>query len=289
MKPTEPRSDGDRTRVWRVLAIPGLEIGVKHSPVALEFPRSLVFDYRIVLNGHGRGLVRFAGHTHRMPDVRHVVFLQHPDEEFQGTFDGPGGASGACLGLSADLVAALHGDAPDRRWRFPSMLPADRDNAHLAALTGAALRAIREPTSLLERQTRLLDLVQAAMRTSATPADAQSWSLPRRGTERSAVTAVRHHFHDQPGHSHSMPELATLTGLNPRYLIRAFAAHTGLTPHRYLTALRIQRSKDLVLTGQPLSGIAADLGFADQAHFTRVFRTHVHVPPSEFRRLSLSG
>ena len=36
--------------------------------------------------------------------------------------------------------------------------------------------------------------------------------------------------------------------------------------------------------GVPLATIAADCGFADQAHFSRSFRAAYGVPPSRFRR-----
>ncbi len=286
MKQTEPRSSRDRIQVWRPACFWGLEIGMKHSPVALQFQPSLVFDYRFVLNGHGRGRAGFGSQSYRIEDVRDVVFLQHPGEVFHGSFDGPSGASGACLGLSEDLIAGLHGEEPARSWQFPKMVPSDRDNVILAVLMRSALRALQEPTPMLERESKLLVLVQAAMRTSARRADALAWTERRRGSERRAVTAVEHYFQELPELDHSMHDLAQLTGLNPRYLIRVFRQQTGLTPHRYLTALRVHRSKDLLLTDHPLSSVAADLGFSDQAHFTRVFKTHVQVSPGEFRRLS---
>lgn len=285
MKATEPASHRDRIRVWRPAGFRGLEVGVKQSPVALRFVPSLVFDYRLVLNGHGRARVRFGTQSYCIEDVRDCVFLQHPGEVFQGTFDGNVGASGACIGLSEDLIAELHGEQPSRRWRFPRMVPEDRYHAVLAVLTRAALCALQHPTSLLERQSKLIALVETASRTSATRADASVWTAPRR-SERRAVAAVKRYFHDLPSVDHSMHDLARLTGLNPRYLIRVFRQQTGLTPHRYLTALRIWRSKDLLLTDRSLSSVALDLGFADQAHFTRVFKAYVQVSPGQFRRLS---
>lgn len=286
MKPTEPRSNGDRIQVWTPGGFRGLEVGVKQSPVALEFLPSLVFDYRIVLNGHGRARGRFGTERFRLDDVRDRVFLQHPGEIFQGSFDGPAGASGVCVGLSDGLLAELHGDDPTRRWRFPQLTPDEHHNAAITTLIRAALRALREPTPLLEQQGRLLALVETVMRTSATAADARAWTAPRKGTERDAVTTVQSCFHELPGLDHSMQDLARLTGLNPRYLIRAFQQRTGLTPHRYLTAVRVRRSKELVLNDHPLSNVATELGFADQAHFTRVFKAYVQVTPGEFRRLS---
>ena len=98
----------------------------------------------------------------------------------------------------------------------------------------------------------LLALVETAMHTSACPRDSRDW-LIRRGSERGAVARIQQHFRDAPGLDHSMEDLAALTGLNPRYLIRAFREQTGLPPHRYLTGLRVHLSKRLVLSDRPLS------------------------------------
>ena len=123
MKRTEPRSGRDQVRIWRPAGFRGLEVSVKRSPAALQFLPTLLFDYRFVLNGHGIGRVRFGSQTHRIDDVRDVVFLQHPGEVFQGSIDGPSGASGACLGLTEDLIAELHGEDPERHWRFHRWSP----------------------------------------------------------------------------------------------------------------------------------------------------------------------
>ncbi|MGL5908763.1 MAG: helix-turn-helix transcriptional regulator, partial [Phycicoccus sp.] len=71
--------------------------------------------------------------------------------------------------------------------------------------------------------------------------------------------------------------------LHPRSVLRAFRRHTGTTPHRYLTGLRVQRAKDLLIGDQPIAQVAVSAGFSDQAHLTRVFKQHVHVTPRRFR------
>jgi AraC-like DNA-binding protein len=48
----------------------------------------------------------------------------------------------------------------------------------------------------------------------------------------------------------------------------------------------VQASKDQLAAGRAVGEVAADLGFADQSHFTRVFRRHVRTTPARFQRLS---
>jgi AraC family transcriptional regulator len=82
-----------------------------------------------------------------------------------------------------------------------------------------------------------------------------------------------------------LEELAELTGLSQSYFSHAFKATTGLPPHQWQMRARMTRVKQLLAEGeQSLTEIAAETGFADPAHFTRVFRRLVGVSPSAWRR-----
>ncbi|OYQ34767.1 AraC family transcriptional regulator [Niveispirillum lacus] len=77
-------------------------------------------------------------------------------------------------------------------------------------------------------------------------------------------------------------EVAAACGLSPSYLIRAFKARYGLTPHAYLTNQRVRAGQAGLRQGQPIAEVALDTGFADQAHFQRVFKAHVAATPGQY-------
>jgi AraC-like DNA-binding protein len=82
-----------------------------------------------------------------------------------------------------------------------------------------------------------------------------------------------------------LEELADLAGLSQSYFSHAFKASTGLPPHQWQMRARIDRVKALLAEGtQSLTEIAAETGFADPAHFTRMFRRQVGISPSAWRR-----
>jgi AraC-like DNA-binding protein len=56
----------------------------------------------------------------------------------------------------------------------------------------------------------------------------------------------------------------------------------AIAPHRYLVARRIDAARKRLLDGQPIASVAADVGFYDQAHFTRQFTRHVGTPPGRY-------
>jgi AraC-like DNA-binding protein len=84
------------------------------------------------------------------------------------------------------------------------------------------------------------------------------------------------------------PPVAALAGrcaLTPDRFARVFRHATGRSPARYLRETRIHWAADELLAGdRPLAGIAADAGFANRYHFSRVFRAVIGVPPAAWRR-----
>jgi AraC family transcriptional regulator len=83
----------------------------------------------------------------------------------------------------------------------------------------------------------------------------------------------------------SLADLAAAVGVHPVTLARAFRRTFGCTVGEYLRRLRIERAAEQLATGtQPLAEIALAAGFADQSHFSNVFRRRVGVSPSAYRR-----
>ena len=89
---------------------------------------------------------------------------------------------------------------------------------------------------------------------------------------------------------HTIAKLAGVCGLSRSHFGRAFKASTGLTPHKWLLRLRVQRAAELLeRTKDSISTIAVTCGFADQSHLTRVFHTVMGSSPAHWRRLRWSN
>jgi AraC family transcriptional regulator len=103
---------------------------------------------------------------------------------------------------------------------------------------------------------------------------------------RSAEELLRARLADRIG----LGELAEAVGVHPTYLARAFRAHYGLSVGEYGRRLRLAwAAAELARGEKPLAEIAASAGFADQSHFTRVFRRHVGTTPARYRERTQSG
>jgi AraC family transcriptional regulator len=82
-----------------------------------------------------------------------------------------------------------------------------------------------------------------------------------------------------------LASVADECGLSASYFARAFKRSTGKPPHMWLTDRRVDRAKELILKSSlAMAEVAAACGFADQAHFTRVFVANVGTTPSRWRR-----
>ena len=85
----------------------------------------------------------------------------------------------------------------------------------------------------------------------------------------------------------SVSDLADHAGYSPFHFSRLFARHAGIGPGQYLTALRIDTAKRLLLTDDDaVIEVATAVGFTSLSSFTRRFRETVGVPPAQLRRLA---
>ncbi len=87
----------------------------------------------------------------------------------------------------------------------------------------------------------------------------------------------------EPATEGSLSVLADLANMSRYQLIRTFKKVTGMTPHAWQLNQRIDLARQLIRCGDRIADVAHRLGFADQAHFQRVFKAHAGVTPGTFR------
>jgi transcriptional regulator GlxA family with amidase domain len=120
-------------------------------------------------------------------------------------------------------------------------------------------------------------------------AEALSGLLPGQdgsGTRTAVVDAAREAIlTDHPAAIGLIP-LARLLETSPFTLSRAFRRQTGFSLTRYRNRIRVSRALHRIEEGdRDLGGLAADLGFADQAHLTRTMTEHAGYTPGRVRTL----
>ncbi|HVV06926.1 MAG TPA: helix-turn-helix transcriptional regulator [Puia sp.] len=79
--------------------------------------------------------------------------------------------------------------------------------------------------------------------------------------------------------------IAALHGITSRYLNKLIHQHTGLTPISFQKIRRFQFSLKLIAkNNQPLTAIAYDCGYFDQAHFIKDFKSFTGLTPSAYQK-----
>jgi len=86
----------------------------------------------------------------------------------------------------------------------------------------------------------------------------------------------------------SLSQVASRAYVSSFHLAHLFHQELGTTFTRFLTTLRVDRAKRLLLEQprKPITAIASEAGFSDLRHFERNFKGWVGCTPREFRRLS---
>ncbi|GAA0341286.1 AraC family transcriptional regulator [Actinoallomurus spadix] len=88
----------------------------------------------------------------------------------------------------------------------------------------------------------------------------------------------------------SLTEIAESALLSRFYFARLFRDTTGITPCRFLAAIRIHQAKRLLLTSSmSITDISSAVGYNSLGSFTNYFTASVGVSPGRFRRLSRTG
>jgi len=81
-----------------------------------------------------------------------------------------------------------------------------------------------------------------------------------------------------------LDELARVSHLSVSRLAHVFKEQMGITIIDYLTSVRIERAKELLLaTDQSCTEICFQIGYNNQSYFTRTFKELVGIPPRQFR------
>jgi len=106
-----------------------------------------------------------------------------------------------------------------------------------------------------------------------------------RSLDRAALERARQFLDAERTRVVHSSELEAVTGLSRYELARQFRALCGTSPYRYLLMRRLHHARKQLAGPHALAEIALDAGFADQAHFTRMFKAAFGLTPASYRAL----
>jgi len=152
-----------------------------------------------------------------------------------------------------------------------------RNDPHLFRTLYRLCVSIEARRSALEQESLFAATLVALARHTERKTEALEVKSGKRAVDRAKVY-LRERFNE----SVRLKELAAACGLSPFHLVHAFTKQAGLSPHAYQVHVRVERARSLLHEGVSPANVAANLGFADQSHFTRHFKRIMHVTPTQY-------
>jgi AraC-like DNA-binding protein len=236
--------------------------------------------YAIGVTETGLQAFVYRGATHRSAPGNVVVL--HPDEAHDGHAGSEAGFGYRQLYVEPSLILAavreLRGEDASLPFAREPVMTHDR----LAATVRSSFEGPREPLAGDELILRLAEgLLLAA------PDERRGSVQPRCDGE--AVARARQLLDAETGRVVRSDELETASGLTRFDLARQFRAVIGTSPYRYSVLRRLDAARAEIGRQTPLAEAALNAGFADQAHFTRMFTARFGMTPGRYRELRRNG
>lgn len=101
------------------------------------------------------------------------------------------------------------------------------------------------------------------------------------------IKKTKEFIHENYSNSITNDIIASETGYHSYYLNSLFVKHEGISLHKYLETVRLEKAKKLLSSsGEKISIIASQCGFTDSSYFTKFFLKHVGFTPKDYRNLS---
>lgn len=100
------------------------------------------------------------------------------------------------------------------------------------------------------------------------------------------VEQIINYFSDHYAEKISLDQIAENMYLSPFYISRIFKSETGDTPIRYLIDIRLEHAKEILESGNytSIQEVAAQVGYDDAYHFSKLFKKKYDIPPSKIKR-----
>jgi len=108
--------------------------------------------------------------------------------------------------------------------------------------------------------------------------------FPQSGASSFRIHKLMNMINHDPAANYNLKYLADQADVTVSYLCRIFKQAVGVSPHDYITKVRLDRAKQLLVNPEiPISRVAELSGFAGSSQFTRCFHNNIHQSPSAYR------
>jgi AraC-like DNA-binding protein len=232
--------------------------------------------YAICLTTTGIQAFDYRG-TSQISTAGQVVVL-HPDEVHDGHAGTQEGFGYRQLYVEPAVIFEAIRTLCPHACSLPFVRTPVSTNRKLAAAISSAFESTREPLAI---ESLIVQVAEGLM--EADPSCKQV-PLPRH-LDVAALKRARQYLDAQRTRVVHSSELEVVTGLTRYDLARQFRIMCGTSPYRYLLMRRLDVARQQLAQDHSLVEVALEAGFADQAHFSRMFKATFGITPARYRAL----
>jgi AraC-like DNA-binding protein len=270
----------EQTTFWYDPMLKNLEL-LRATYITHVFPPHIHEGYALGIIDRGAERFLCRRDTHIAPEGSIVVI--NPGETHTGSAVMEQGWSYRMFYPDVSLLQQAMASLNDRPGALPFFSSPVIHDPDLARSLADLHTTLTTSTGALERESKFLwTLALLIMR------HADACPLVRPPTiDRVSIQQARTYLEEHFTENVSLEQLAAFVHMSPFHLLRLFRDTVGLPPHSYLTHIRVMQAKRLIMDSIPLAVVASAVGFTDQSHLTRHFKSQVGVTPGQYARGTL--
>lgn len=252
----------------------GVEV-ILARDIANEFRRHIHRTFIVGQVTKGVRVIRFSGHQYRIR--KNEIFIINPDEVHScGSMEPV--HSYQILSVAPQAMHSIASQISDKNETLPYFEKIHYKDKRLSENLINVFDVIKSPDSDIQAESGIYSFLSFLITTFSTNPP----KIPGIGDQKDAVKRACDYIQQNYIENLSLKKLAQIACLSPFHFQREFKKHVGITPHEYVSDLKISKSKQMLLESKNISDVALHFGFFDQSHFSRVFKKTVGVSPGNY-------
>ncbi len=213
------------------------------------------------------------------PGVRHQALLRkenevHTTEFFVGFYDiqFPGYPVNYLPVPNGGYIMHTNGELRQKIFKICSSMEAEK--------------AVPKVGRYFMLKSYLIQLLLLIIREQSDPVEQMNGYAFESANKKYVVEQLLNYFEDHYSEKISLDQIAENMYLSPFYISKIFKSETGDTPIRHLINIRLEKAKELLKAGYggSIQEVAAMVGYDDAYHFSKLFKKHFGITPTEARK-----
>lgn len=132
----------------------------------------------------------------------------------------------------------------------------------------------------------LIQILLLVIREQCEPMEKAKGCAFESANKKYVVEQIVNYFEDHYSEKISLDQIAENMYLSPFYISKIFKSETGDTPIRHLINIRLEKAKEMLENGYrgSIQEVAATVGYDDAYHFSKLFKKHYGITPTQARK-----